>query len=122
MSLESHSPVDQPSLEIFEEKEANKLAQGKNNPWSRLIGRANEEQIVINGHPVTALLDTGSQVTHISVAFCQGNNIQIHPLDKLVEIEGTGGDIIKYIGYIEATLILPLGSQSFETEALLLVL
>ena len=125
ISLESHSPVDQPSIETSVEKEANRLAQRKNisnNPWSRLIGRANEEQIVINGHPVTALLDTGSQVTHISEAFCQANNIQIHPLDKLVEIEGTGGDIIKYIGYIEATLTLPLGSQSFEIEALLLVL
>ena len=92
ISLESHSPTNQPSIEISE-KEANKLAQGKNNPWSRLIGRANEEQIVINGHPVTALLDTGSQVTHISEAFCQANNIQIHPLDKLVEIEGTGGTL-----------------------------
>ena len=94
MSLESHSPVDQPSIETSEEKEANRLAQGKHNPWSRLIGRANEEQIVINGHPVTALLDTGSQVTHISEAFCQANNIQIHPLDKLVEIEGTGGTLL----------------------------
>ena len=94
MSLESHSPVDQPSIETSEEKEANRLAQGKNNPWSRPIRRANEEQIVINGHPVTALLDTGSQVTHISEAFCQANNIQIHPLDKLVEIEGTGGTLL----------------------------
>ena len=94
MSLESHSLIDQPNIETSEEKEANKLAQRKNlshDPWSRLIGRANEEQIVINGHPVTALLDTGSQITHISEAFCQANNIQIHPLDKLVEIEGTGG-------------------------------
>ena len=40
----------------------------------------------------------------------------------MVEIEGTRGDSIKYIGYIEATLTLPLGSQSFEVEALLLVL
>ena len=55
-----------------------------NNPWSRLIGRANEEQIVING----------SQVTHISEAFCQANKIQINPLDKLVEIEGTGGTVL----------------------------
>ena len=86
-SLESHSPVDQPSIEISEEKEA----QGKNNPWSRLIGRANEEQIVINGHPMTALLDTGSQVTHISEAFCQANNIQIHPLDKLLKLRDWGG-------------------------------
>ena len=109
ISLESYSPVAQPNIETYEEKEANKLAQGKNNPWSRLIGRANEEQIVINGHPVTALLDTGRQITHISEAFCQANNIQIHPLDKLVEIEGTGGDIIKYIGYIEATFYPPFG-------------
>ena len=32
------------------------------------------------------------------------------------------GDSIKYIGCIEATLNLPFGSQSFEVEALLLVL
>ena len=49
---------------------------------------------MINGHPVTALLDTGSQVTHISEAFCQANNFQILPLDKLVEIEGTGGTLL----------------------------
>ena len=122
MSLESHSPVKQPSLETLKEKEAEGLTQEHNNPWTKLIGRANEEKIMINGHPVTALLDTGSQVTHISEAFGQANNFQIHPLDKLVEIEGIGGDLIKYIGYIEATLILHLGSHSFETEALLMVL
>ena len=60
------------------------------------MGRVNEEQIVINGHPVTALLDTGSQVTHISEAFCQANKIQINTLDQLVEIEGTGGEVLIY--------------------------
>ena len=89
-------PVDQPSIETSPEKEANRLAHKENisnNPWARLIGRANEGQIIINGHPVTALLDTGSQVTHISEALCQANSIQIHPSDKLVEIEGTGGTL-----------------------------
>ena len=120
--MESHSPVGQSTIETLKEKEAVKLNSEYNNPWPKLIGRANEDQIMINWHPVTALLDTGSQVTHVSEAFCQANNFQIYPLDKLVEIEGTGGDLIKYIGYIEATLILPLGTHSFETEALLLVL
>ena len=96
VSLQRHSAVDQPIIETSTEKEANILAHKKNvsnDPWSRLIGRANEEHTVINGHPVTALLETGSQVTHISEAFCQANKIQIHPLDKLVEIEGTGGTL-----------------------------
>ena len=83
-SLDSHSPVDQPIIETSTEKEANRLAHKKNvsnKPWSRLIGRPNEEQIVINVHPVTALLDTGSQVTYISEVFCQANKIQINPFD-----------------------------------------
>ena len=61
------------------------------NPWARLIGRANEEQILLNGKSVTALLDTGSQVTHISQDCCQAMGIPIHPITQLVHIEGMGG-------------------------------
>ena len=39
---------------------------------------------------MTALLDTGSQITHVSEAFCQGKGLQINPLNHFVEIEGTG--------------------------------
>ena len=56
---------------------------------------------MINGHPVTALLDTGSQVTHISEAFCQANDIQINPLDQLVEIEGTGGTVLNILAILK---------------------
>ena len=62
--------------------------------WAKLIGRANEEQIVINGHPVTAPLDTGSQVTHVSKDFCLAKGIQIHSKNQLVDIEGTGGTVL----------------------------
>ena len=64
--------------------------------WEKLVGRANEESIFINGQPVTALLDTGSQVTHVSHDYCVANGIAINPLAKLVNIEGTGGDSIEY--------------------------
>ena len=59
--------------------------------WAKLVGRTNEDQIFINGHPVTALLDTGSQVTHVSQDFCLAKGIQIHPINQLVNIEGMGG-------------------------------
>ena len=73
----------------------------------KLVGRANEESIYINGQPVTALLDTGSQVTHVSHDYCVANGIAIHPIAKLVNIEGTGGDSIEYLGYAEASYPFP---------------
>ena len=90
--------------------------------WEKLVGRANEENIFINGQSVTALLDTGSQVAHVSHDYCVANGIDINPIAKLVNIEGTGGDSIEYVGYAEASLSLPMGSHTFNIDALLLVL
>ena len=59
-------------------------------PWARLIGRANEEQTLVNGKSVNALLDTGSQVTHISHDYSQATGIPINPISQLVHIEETG--------------------------------
>ena len=123
--LERHSPSEETTMDSTTEKGAERLVDKKNSYidlWTRLVGRANEEQIVINGYPVTALLDNGSQITHVSEAFCQAKGLQMNPLNHLVEIVETGGHSIKYVGYIEAKLALPLGSQTFEIEALLLVL
>ena len=77
--------------------------------WEKLVGRANEERIFINGQPVTALLDTVSQVTHVNHDYCVANGIEINPLAKLVNIEGTGGNSIEYLGYAEASLSHPWG-------------
>ena len=63
----------------------------KPDPWARLIGKANQEKIIVNGNTVTALLDTGSQVTHISLDYCQAMGIPINPIEQLVNIEGAGG-------------------------------
>ena len=60
-------------------------------PWARLIGRANEEKIKANGNTVTALLNTGSQVTHISLDYCQAMGSPINPIEQLVNIQGAGG-------------------------------
>ena len=45
MSLERHSPAEQPSIDTSKEKEAEKLTKEHENLWPKLIGRANEDQI-----------------------------------------------------------------------------
>ena len=62
--------------------------------WAKLVGRANEDQIFINGQPVTGLLDTGSQVTHVRQDFWLAKGFQIHPISHLVDIEGIGGTVL----------------------------
>ena len=91
--LKRHYPSEEPTIDSTSEKGAERLVDQEKLPidlWTRLVGRANEEQIVINGHPVSALLDTGSQITHVSEAFCQAKGLQINPLNHLAEIKGTG--------------------------------
>ena len=101
--LRRHSPKDQQTVKAsIGVKSINKEGMTgddlveRNEPpqeevWAKLVGRANEERIFINGHPVSALLDTGSQVTHVSHDFCLANGIQINSITQLVNIEGTGG-------------------------------
>ena len=51
--LQRHSPSVQPTVDSTSEKGREGLVGQKKlssiDPWARLVGRANEEQIVING-------------------------------------------------------------------------
>ena len=97
--MQRHSPIVEPIIGTeqctSEEKEAELLVGQEVLPnadlWATLVGRANEDQIFINGHPLTALLDTGNQFTHVSKAFCLAKGFQINPISHLVDIEGNGG-------------------------------
>ena len=93
----SHSPCISRSTTLGGKnvtRESNRNPQRNSlnpDPWTRLTGRANEEKIMVNGKSVTALLDTGNQVTHISQDYCQAMGITINPITQLVHIEGMGG-------------------------------
>ena len=96
-----HSPIVQLNIgteSTTEEKEAESLVGQEDLPhadlWAKLVGRANEDQIVINEHPVTALLDTGSQVSHVREAFCLAKGLQINFISQLVDIEQTGRTVL----------------------------
>ena len=77
-TAQGHSPSISKATNVGGKKMTSKDTHSKFlNPdlWTRLIGRANEEKITVNGNTVTALLDTGSQVTHVSLDYCQAMGI-----------------------------------------------
>ena len=82
-------------------------------PWNRLIGRANEEKVIVNGKTVTALLDTGSQVTHISLDYCHAMGIPIHPINQLVKIEGAG-ECYRICWLYRSRIIFPNGDPCVQ--------
>ena len=59
--------------------------------WARLVGRTNKAPIYLEGHSVTGLLDTGSQLSMISKLFCDQHNLEIQPLSKLVDCDAVNG-------------------------------
>ena len=70
---------------------------------------------------MTALIDLGAQVSSISSGFCDLLALEVHPVGRLLEHEGTGGSAILYLGYMEVNLQVP-GIKSYTEDILLLVI
>ena len=60
------------------------------NPWVRILGRANESEIEIDGVISKALIDSGAMISMMSKEYCDKHEYEIQPLDQLVPIEGRG--------------------------------
>lgn len=96
---------------------------------SKLVGTKCTAQVIVEGHKVDCLLDTGSQVTTIPLSFFQTNlsHNSLKSLDDLLDvelqIEGANGEAVPYLGYVELNLMFPeefLGKES-EVPTLALV-
>ena len=70
----------------------------------RLIGPLNESSVSLEGIEYTALIDSGAQLSGISHKLAKKLKLKIHQLDTLLDIEGTGGINVPYLGYVEAKL------------------
>ena len=51
-------------------------------PIAHLVGHSNEAPVVVDGQETTALIDSGAQVSSISVQFCKNLTLQIQPLGQ----------------------------------------
>ena len=94
------------------------LNPGPDYPPSRW---SNEAPIIIDGKKVITLIDLGAKVSSVSSGFCKWITLKIHPLDRLLELEGTRGSAIPYLGYVEVNWQIP-GIRGYNDDVLVLVI
>ena len=73
-------------------------------PLHQLIGPRNKINVVVNEELVKGLVDSGAQISAISMDFVKRHDLPIFQLQQLLDFEGFGGIDIPYIGYTELTL------------------
>ena len=61
------------------------------NPWARILGRANETDVEIDGAISKALINSGAMISMMSKDYCHEQGYEIQLLEHLVPIEGSGG-------------------------------
>ena len=84
-----------------------------------LVGPSCEVIVTLEDTSCPALLDTGSMVSTVTYSLAHKLKLDIHPMDHLLRVEGVGGQILQYLGYVIANIQLPDISQ--EVEAMFLV-
>ena len=90
-------------------------------PLVRLIGEANETDIVIENEKVKGLIDSGAQVSSISDTFASKLGLEIKQLDTLLDLKPTGGGQVPYDGYVELHMQVP-NIKAFDLDVLMLVI
>ena len=90
-------------------------------PVACLVGWSSEAPVIIDGQKVTMLINSGAQVSIVSSGFCECMNLEVDPLGKLLELDGTGGSAIPYQGHIEVNLHIP-SIKGYNEDILLLVI
>ena len=90
------------------------------NPWVRLLGRANESEIEIDGIISKALIDSGEMISIMTKEYYDKHRYEIQPLDQLVPIEGSGGADVPYLGYVKVKIQIP-SISSFEQDVFMLM-
>ena len=84
------------------------------------MGQSNKAAIIIEGQKVTALIDLGAQVSSVRSGFCEQMALKVHPLDRLLELEGRGISHPMGLGYVEVNLQIP-SIRGYNKDVLLLI-
>ena len=89
-------------------------------PLCRLIGPQNKVKVIVNDEQVTALVDSGAQISTVSMAFVEHHGLPIWQLQQLLDFEGFGGVEVPYIGYPQLQLKIP-GVKDYDKDILVFI-
>ena len=76
-------------------------------PLVRLIGEANEAQAMVEGVPISSLVDSGACMPTMVKSFAEELQLEIKPLKTILDVEAMGGGAVPYHGYVKCHLKLP---------------
>ena len=76
-------------------------------PLVRIIGTPNESPAIVEGVPITSLINSGANMSAITKSFVEELQLEKKGLQTILDIEVTGGGEAPYHGYVECTLKLP---------------
>ena len=89
------------------------------NPWARIVGSRNTAAIYMDGIATTVLFDTGAEIQLVSKQFCEENDLEIQPIEKLTECSTMNGEVFGYEGFVEVNVQIP--RRDFSEDHLFLV-
>ena len=89
-------------------------------PLYQLIGRVNEAKVKIDGCEVTGLIDSGANISSISKGFVDKLGLLCRQLQQLLEIEGSGGIDVPYLGYTKVNFQVP-GVKALNEDILVVI-
>ena len=90
-------------------------------PITRLVGRLNEACILIDEVECLALIDSGAQISTISLESVEQLGLQIQQLDRMLKFKTMGRGDIPYLGYVEINLKI-LKIEAFDDDVLMFVI
>ena len=105
------------NLKVKKEKKQSNFTNP--DPWARIVGSRNTAAIYMNGMATTALFDTGAEIQLVSKQFCEDNEWEIQPIEKLTECSTVNGEIFGYEGFVEVNVQIP--GRDFSEDHLFLV-
>ena len=105
------------NLNLKVKKEKKQSSSTNPDPWARIVG--NTAAIYIDGKATTALYDSGVELQLISKEYCDTNNLEIQPIEKLVDCENMNRGLFGNDGYVEVNVQIP--GRDFHEDHLFLV-